>query len=173
MLGVNNSTNTETTGTLPASKNKIIAALLSLCLLGGAGQLYLGQKKKGWLLMTMAAVTSCVGLDFIILIFGAIDAYYTAEKLEAGQTIGEMEWFWQKTTVNTPMSDEDQTEEGDIPINRAGGERQGDESMGRIIITPARPDPAGNDDGRIAPAADENEAGVGGLLIIPVPSGTS
>lgn len=173
MLGVNNSANTETTGALPAPKNKIIAALLSLCLLGGAGQLYLGQKKKGWLLMTIAAVTSCVGLDFIVLIFGAFDAYYTAEKLEAGQAVGELEWFWQKTTVTTPMAEEDQAGEGDVPINRVDGEGQGDETVGRIIITPARPDPVGNDDARVATAADEDEAGVDGLLIIPVPSGTS
>lgn len=150
MLGVNNSANPETTGALPAPKNKIIAALLSLCLLGGAGQLYLGQKKKGGLLMTIAAVTSCVGLDFIVLIFGAIDAYYTAEKIEAGRTVGEMEWFWQKTTVSTLMSNEDQV-------------GKGDESVDRIIIPPARPDPVGNDDARVATAADEDEAGVGGL----------
>jgi hypothetical protein len=48
MLNQNNSASADASELSPAPKNKVIAMFLSLCLLGGAGQLYLGQKKKGW-----------------------------------------------------------------------------------------------------------------------------
>src|SRR5688500_17309661 len=107
--------NVEMAQPVPAPKNKNVAMLLSLCLLGGAGHLYLGQKKKGWLLIIISAVTSCVGLDFIVLVFAAIDAYYMSDKLEKGQTIGEMEWFLQKTTVIMSPVGDDQAAGDDNP----------------------------------------------------------
>jgi TM2 domain-containing membrane protein YozV len=77
-------------------KNPIIAAILSL-LLGGIGQLYLGQQKKGIILIVAWIVTwiiPCVG-PIIISILGAIDAYMLADKLQKGETIGDMQWFWE------------------------------------------------------------------------------
>ena len=93
-------------------KNPIIAAVLSLILLGGVGQIYLGQTKKGIIILVVTLLLSCVGIGFIILvvtlllscvgigfitwIVGIIDAYIMADKLQKGETIGDMQWFWEK-----------------------------------------------------------------------------
>ena len=78
-------------------KDPVIAAVLSFFLLGGAGQLYLGQQKKGILLMVVTVVLYCAfGLGLIINIVGAYDAYVVGNKLKMGQPVGEMEFFWTK-----------------------------------------------------------------------------
>ena len=76
-------------------KNPIIAAVLSLLLLGGVGQMYLGQTKKGIIIIVATVVLSCVGIGVIIPILGTIDAYMLADKLQKGETIGDMQWFWE------------------------------------------------------------------------------
>ena len=76
-------------------KNAIIAALLSLFLLGGVGQMYLGQTKKGVIIIVATILLSCVGIGFLIPILGTIDAYMIAEKLK-DQAVGDMQWFWDK-----------------------------------------------------------------------------
>ncbi len=77
-------------------KNPVVALILSLILLGGAGQLYLGQTKKGIILMVVNLVLSfCFGLGVITWVLGIIDAYMLADKLQKGQTIGDMQWFWE------------------------------------------------------------------------------
>jgi len=75
-------------------KNEIIAAILSLLLLGGVGQMYLGQTKKGIIIIVATLVLSCVGIGALIPILGAVDAYMLADKLKKGETIGDMQWFW-------------------------------------------------------------------------------
>ena len=77
-------------------KNPIIAAVLSLILLGGVGQIYLGQTKKGIIILVVTLLLSCVGIGFITWIVGIIDAYIMADKLQKGETIGDMQWFWEK-----------------------------------------------------------------------------
>ena len=78
-------------------KNPIVAAILSFLLLGGVGQIYLGQQKKGIILIVVTVVLYCAfGLGVIFNILGAIDAYMLADKLQKGQPIGDMEWFWEK-----------------------------------------------------------------------------
>lgn len=76
-------------------KNPIIAAILSLLLLGGVGQLYLGQTKKGVILIVVTVVLSCVGIGLIVPVIGAVDAYMLADKLQKGESIGDMQWFWE------------------------------------------------------------------------------
>jgi TM2 domain-containing membrane protein YozV len=76
-------------------KNPIIAAILSFLLLGGVGQIYLGQTKKGIILIVATLVLSCIGVGLIIPIVGAIDAYMLADKLQKGESIGDMQWFWE------------------------------------------------------------------------------
>ena len=76
-------------------KNAIIAAVLSFLLLGGVGQMYLGQMKKGIIIIVATVVLSCVGIGFLIPILGAVDAYMMADKLQKGETIGDMQWFWE------------------------------------------------------------------------------
>ena len=77
-------------------KDPIIAALLSFLLLGGVGQLWLGQQKKGIILIVASVVLWCVALGWVPQIIGAIDAYQIATKLKGNQAVGDMEWFWQK-----------------------------------------------------------------------------
>jgi len=69
---------------------------LSLLLLGGVGQLYLGQTKKGVIIIVVTLILYCAfGLGVIVNILGAIDAYMLADKLQKGQAIGDMQWFWE------------------------------------------------------------------------------
>lgn len=80
-------------------KDPIVAALLSLILLGGVGQLWLGQQKKGIILIVATVILLCVTfgtVGWIVPIVGAIDAYQIATKLKNGSPVGDMEWFWQK-----------------------------------------------------------------------------
>ena len=80
-------------------KNAIIAAILSFLLLGGVGQIYLGQNKKGIILIVASLLLWCISvgtLGWIVQIFGAIDAYMLADKLQKGEAIGDMQWFWEK-----------------------------------------------------------------------------
>ena len=76
-------------------KDPIIAAVLSLLLLGGVGQIYLGQQKKGIILIVATIVLACVGVGFLVPFVGAYDAYVIGEKLKAGKPVGDMEFFWQ------------------------------------------------------------------------------
>ena len=77
------------------AKDPIIAAVLSLLLLGGVGQMYLGQTKKGIILIVATVVLACVGIGFLIPLVGAYDAYVIGNKLKGGQAVGDMEFFWQ------------------------------------------------------------------------------
>lgn len=76
-------------------KNAILAAILSLILLGGVGQIYLGQTKKGVILIVGTLLLSCVGIGVIIPVLGAVDAYMIADKLQKGEAVGDMQWFWE------------------------------------------------------------------------------
>lgn len=85
-------------------KDPVIAAILSLLVLGGAGQLYLGQQKKGIILIVASALLWCLSvgtLGWIVQLVGAYDAYVIANKLKNGQSVGDMEFFWQ---ANTPTA---------------------------------------------------------------------
>ncbi len=76
-------------------KDPIIAAVLSVLLLGGVGQIYLGQQKKGIILIVATLLLSCVGIGVLIPFVGAYDAYVIGTKLKNGQAVGDMEFFWQ------------------------------------------------------------------------------
>jgi TM2 domain-containing membrane protein YozV len=76
-------------------KNPIVAALLSFILLGGVGQIYLGQTKKGIIIMVVTLILSCIGIGLITWIVGVVDAYIMADKLQKGEAIGDMQWFWE------------------------------------------------------------------------------
>ena len=79
-------------------KDPIIAAVLSAVVLGGVGQIYLGQQKKGIILIVVSLVAWCLSvgtLGWIIQLVGAYDAYVIGNKLKAGQSVGDMEFFWQ------------------------------------------------------------------------------
>ncbi len=76
-------------------KDPIIAAVLSLLLLGGVGQLYLGQQKKGIILIVATVVLACVGIGLLLPLVGAYDAYVIGQRLKSGKAVGDMEFFWQ------------------------------------------------------------------------------
>lgn len=78
-------------------KDPIIAAVLSAVLLGGVGQLYLGQQKKGIILIVASIVLYCLALGWVVQLIGAYDAYVIGNKLKAGQSVGDMEFFWQSS----------------------------------------------------------------------------
>jgi TM2 domain-containing membrane protein YozV len=78
-------------------KDPIIAAVLSLLLFGGAGQIYLGQQKKGIILIVASILLYCIGLGWIVQLAGTYDAYVLANKLKEGKSVGDMEFFWQAT----------------------------------------------------------------------------
>ena len=77
-------------------KDPVLALILSLLLLGGAGQIYLGQTTKGIVLIVATALLSCVGIGVIVWIVGIIDAYQIATLLKNGQSVGEWQFFWEK-----------------------------------------------------------------------------
>ena len=79
-------------------KDPIIAAVLSVLLLGGVGQLYLGQQKKGIILIVISLLAWCISvgtLGWVVQLIGAYDAYVIGTKLKSGKTVGDMEFFWQ------------------------------------------------------------------------------
>ena len=76
-------------------KDPMIAAVLSLILLGGVGQIWMGQQKKGIILIVASVVLYCLGLGWIIQLVGAYDAYVIGNKLKSGKSVGDMEFFWQ------------------------------------------------------------------------------
>lgn len=73
-------------------KSPVIAALLSFFFFGGAGQLYLGQVKKGLAIMLCAFFLNFMFVGFIISMLGAGDAYGTAQKLREGDAVGEWDY---------------------------------------------------------------------------------
>ena len=86
-------THSSTPVTIAASnKSPFLAALLSYFLLGGAGQIYLGQWKKGLALMISTFFLSFVFVGILIPIIGIGDAYGIAQKLNNGNSVGEWEF---------------------------------------------------------------------------------
>jgi TM2 domain-containing membrane protein YozV len=91
-------TSTEQIQASDPPKNPVVAAILSLLLLGGVGQLYMGQQKKGIIIILVSVVAWCVTLGTLgwaVQVLGAIDAYMLADKLQKGESIGDMQWFWE------------------------------------------------------------------------------
>lgn len=78
---------------LPTTKSVGRATALSL-LFGGAGQIYLGQVKKGWLIIILSAATSWFGLGELIIILGMIDANIIAKRIQENGSVKEWEFFW-------------------------------------------------------------------------------
>jgi TM2 domain-containing membrane protein YozV len=66
---------------------------LSFLFAGGAGQIYLGQVKKGIAIIVVSIVFSCVGVGFITWMLGVVDAYLVAKRLQSGNSVGEMQFF--------------------------------------------------------------------------------
>ncbi len=79
-----------------SKKSPIVAALLSFFLFGGTGQIYLGQWKKGLVLVVAIVFLyfTVIGA-FLAIPFGCIgvgDAYGIAKKLRQGISVGEWEF---------------------------------------------------------------------------------
>ncbi len=78
----------QTTKMAVTNKSPITASLLSLFLLGGAGQIYLGQWKKGLALI----IATIFGFFIFTIPIGASDAFNTAHKMKSGDPLGEWEF---------------------------------------------------------------------------------
>jgi len=57
--------------------------------------MYLGQTKKGIILIAATVILACVGIGLVVPFVGAYDAYVIATKLKSGKPVGDMEFFWQ------------------------------------------------------------------------------
>jgi TM2 domain-containing membrane protein YozV len=76
-------------------KNPFIAATLAF-LLVGLGQVYLGQVRKGVTLFISAILVGLLtfGVGCIVMfVISPVDAYKIAQKLKAGQTVDQWEFF--------------------------------------------------------------------------------
>lgn len=82
-----------------SNKSPMVAALLSFFLMGGAGQIYLGQTKKGIALIVATLVTALLGLSIFISLAGVIDAYSIAKKMNQGIAVGEWDFSFSGKAV--------------------------------------------------------------------------
>lgn len=76
-------------------KSPIGAALLSFLLLPGAGQIYLGQIKKGILIIVAYLVVNSIeinAIDAIFRLLAAVDAFRAAQKMDQGKSVDDMEF---------------------------------------------------------------------------------
>ena len=92
---MNNAQNAGQKTIQPSGKSATTATILT-CLITGLGQMYLGQTIKGVVMLLAAFVIGGFTMGFaapIIWIVAMIDAYKIGKKLEAGQSVGEWEFF--------------------------------------------------------------------------------
>jgi TM2 domain-containing membrane protein YozV len=82
---------------LPKVKSVGKATWLSL-LFAGAGQIYLGQIKKGWLLIVLSilGLFAIIVPGVIIIIIGMIDANVIAKRIRENGSVNEWEFFWNR-----------------------------------------------------------------------------
>lgn len=80
----------------------LLAAALS-CLLGGAGQMHLGQRRKGLLIIAVAIVglIAFAVPGIIVIVVGVYDAYVMARRLQSRGTLGDWEFFWHEPKAVT------------------------------------------------------------------------
>ena len=96
--GVNNAQNVQNAGQKkiqPSGKSASTATILS-CLVVGLGQMYLGQILKGIVMLLGAMVIGAVTVGAAALpiwIIAMVDANKIGKKLEAGQSVGDWEFF--------------------------------------------------------------------------------
>jgi|GEM_PF-664073 len=81
-------------------KPKPIAAMSFI--LGGTGQIYLGQKEKGSLIIIITVIGLILFIvpGIMIVILGIIDAHEMAIRLRRGETIQKWEFFWHKKDID-------------------------------------------------------------------------
>lgn len=89
-----------------SNKSPFVAVLLSSFLGGGAGQIYLGQWKKGITLILATVLTSFFIIGIFIGLYGAIDAYAIAQKMRDGHSVGEWEFgfSWKGTLISVILA---------------------------------------------------------------------
>ena len=88
-----------------SNKSPIVAALLSYFLCGGAGQIYLGQIKKGVALIIVTFFTSFILIGMFVNLAGTIDAYRIGKKISRGHSVGEWEFdiSWRAFIILTAL----------------------------------------------------------------------
>lgn len=74
--------------------NPVVALLLTLFVLG-LGHLVVNGQQRKWMYTLLASVVgscACIVPGLVISILSVVDAYQTALRLQAGETIGENEY---------------------------------------------------------------------------------
>jgi hypothetical protein len=74
-------------------KDPILMAILSGCTIPWLGQILLGQKKKGIVMMIVTVVAACLIVGIFLWPVAALDAYFIGKKLKEGKTVREWEFF--------------------------------------------------------------------------------
>jgi len=77
-------------------KDPVLMGILSGCCIAGLGQMILGQAIKGVVILVCGIVFGIVTGGFgapIVWIVAGVDAYSVANKLKAGKTVGQWEFF--------------------------------------------------------------------------------
>jgi hypothetical protein len=71
-------------------------ALLSCVFLGGAGQISIGQTKKGAVIICAALIGLAlyVAPGIFVIVLGIYDAYVIGGRFQTHGKVGEWEWFW-------------------------------------------------------------------------------
>ncbi len=79
---------------LPESiDRRYVAAALSV-FFGGGGHLYLGQQKKGLLIVGVAVLLAPLGVGLLLIPLGMYDAYVIGGRVQRGKRVGAWEFFW-------------------------------------------------------------------------------
>jgi TM2 domain-containing membrane protein YozV len=73
------------------AKSPVFSSMLSL-VIPGAGQISLGQRKKGLLLLFAVLLTWTIGVGWLIGLISAIDAYGIGQKLKRGALVQPWEF---------------------------------------------------------------------------------
>ena len=80
----------------PSDPPKNLVAATTLACICGLGQLYLGQTMKGIVMLIGGVLLTAVtagALSPFLAIGSMLDAYFIGKKLEAGNAVGEWEFF--------------------------------------------------------------------------------
>lgn len=121
-------------------KSARTATLLSI-VFGGLGQIYLGQSAKGLAII----LASLLGLLFVLIPLGMIDAYYIGKRIENGEKVGDWDFFWHQPGVTSRNASSqkvteqyvidqgielEETRRWDVPLNN-----RGNDSSTKITVT--------------------------------------
>lgn len=68
-----------------------VLGLANLCLLGGGGYYWLGQRRKAWITWAVVLIGGCctLGTTWVLVFATAYDAYLLGQRLQLGEGVEE------------------------------------------------------------------------------------